>query len=248
MCVERIEHRRGVVELRLSRPDKKNALTQRMYHTLVEQLELARSEPDVRVVLLTGSGEAFCSGNDIADFLNGAQDPSQMGIIVRFLHTLVDFPKPLLAAVHGDAVGIGTTMLLHCDRVIAADNLKCQMPFVRLGLVPEGGSSLLLPQALGQRQAFELLIEGKPFDAEQAKNCGLVNQIVSRSELEATALESAWGIAALPEEAVQLGKELLKAGQREQLHTVIDREARLFASRLSSREAQQAFTSFLQAG
>ncbi|MBV1788225.1 enoyl-CoA hydratase/isomerase family protein [Marinobacterium sp. D7] len=246
MSVERIEHPLGIVELRLSRPEKKNALTQAMYGQLVELLSAAAEDSDTHVVLLSGAGEAFCAGNDIADFLNGASDPTQLQIIVQFLHTLVDFPKPLLAAVQGDAVGIGTTLLLHCDLVVAADSLKCQMPFVRLGLVPEGGSSLLITQRLGQRQAFELLIEGRPFGAEQAMQVGLANQIVATAELATAALARATAIATLPPEAVRLSKRLLKEKQREELHRVIDTEATLFAKRLSSAEAQAAFKAFLQ--
>ncbi|GGB80723.1 enoyl-CoA hydratase [Marinobacterium zhoushanense] len=246
MSVERIEHPQGVVELRLSRPEKRNALTLAMYGQLVELLNAATEDSDTRVVVLSGAGEAFCAGNDIADFLNGASDPTQLRIIIRFLHTLVDFPKPLLAAVQGDAVGIGTTMLLHCDLVIAADTLKCQLPFVRLGLVPEGGSSLLITQRLGQRQAFELLIEGKPFGAEHAMQAGLVNQVAPETELAATALARAGALAALPPEAVRLSKRLLRDTQREELHRVIDTEATLFAQRLGSAEAQTAFKAFLQ--
>jgi len=246
MSIQRIDHPGGIVELRLNRPEKKNALTQAVYAELVEQLTATANEPDTRAVLLGGTGAAFCAGNDIADFLNGAADPSQLQIIIQFLHRLVDFPKPLLAAVHGDAVGIGTTLLLHCDLVIAADTLKCQMPFVRLGLVPEGGSSLLLPQRIGQRQAFELLVEGKPFGAEQAMQIGLVNQVVPEQDLTAAALKRATAIAALPPEAVRLSKKMLKENQRETLHQVIDTEAKQFAQRLGSGEAQAAFRAFLQ--
>ncbi|KEA63970.1 Enoyl-CoA hydratase [Marinobacterium lacunae] len=243
--LERIDHTLGVVELRLNRPDKKNALTRDMYALLVEQLNAAAEDDTTRALLISGEGDAFCAGNDIADFLSGAQDPRQLQIIIRFLHTLVDFPKPLLAAVHGDAVGIGTTVLLHCDTVIAADTLKCQMPFVRLGLVPEGGSSLLLPQRLGQRLAFELLVEGKPFGAAEAMQLGLVNQVVTASDLANLALARASAIAALPPDAVRISKKMLKAQQRDELHSVIDAEAKLFAQRLSSPEAQSAFMAFL---
>lgn len=244
--VERIEHNGGIVELRLNRPEKKNALTRAMYAQLVEQLAATAQDDATRAVLLSGVGEAFCSGNDIADFMAGAGDPSQLQVIIQFLHSLVDFPKPLLAAVQGDAVGIGTTLLLHCDLVIAADTLKCQMPFVRLGLVPEGGSSLLVTQRLGQRQAFEYLVEGRPFGAEQAIQMGLVNHSVNASDLASVALERAKGIAALPPEAVRLSKALLKDNQRDALHQVIDTEAQSFAKRLSSTEAQAAFMAFLQ--
>jgi len=170
MGVDANIHDISVLELRLSRPEKKNALTLEMYSTLVNQLEWAAKTDDIRAVCLTGAGDSFCAGNDIADFLSHAHEPDTLAIVVRFLHTLVDFPKPLLAGVHGDAVGIGITLLLHCDLVLAADDFNGRLPFTQLGLVPEGGSSLLLPQTLGQRLAFELLVEGRPFDARRARN------------------------------------------------------------------------------
>ncbi|MBA4502315.1 enoyl-CoA hydratase-related protein [Marinobacterium marinum] len=241
-------HHSSVLELRLSRPEKKNALTLEMYSTLIAQLEWATKTDTIQAVCLSGEGDSFCAGNDIADFLTRAQDPDTLGVIVQFLHTLIDFPKPLLAAVQGDAVGIGATMLLHCDLVIAASDLSCRLPFTRLGLVPEGGSSLLLPQILGHRVAFELLVEGKPFDATCAQRLGLVNQIVTPELLHKSTLERAISIAQLPPEATRLSKRLLKAHQQEQLHAVIDQEARQFAARLSSPEAQAAFMAFLQAG
>lgn len=241
-------HHTSVLELCLARPEKKNALTLEMYSALIAQLEWAAKSDSIRAVCLSGAGDSFCAGNDIADFLARAQDPDTLGVIVQFLHTLIDFPKPLLAAVHGDAVGIGTTMLLHCDLVIAASDLSCRLPFTRLGLVPEGGSSLLLPQTLGHRKAFELLIEGRPFDAKCAQQIGLVNQIVAPDQLKSSTLERATAIASLPPEATQLSKQMLKRHQVEQLHAVIDQEARQFAARLSSPEAQAAFTAFLQPG
>ncbi len=248
MGIDAIIHTETVLELRMSRPDKKNALTLEMYTALVSQLQWAAKTDDIRAVCLTGAGDSFCAGNDIADFLGRAHEPNALGVIIEFLHALVDFPKPLLAAVQGDAVGIGITMLLHCDLVIAANDLRGCLPFTRLGLVPEGGSSLLLPQTLGHRQAFELLIEGHPFDAQRANEVGLVNQIVAREQLEQTMLKRANAVAQMPTEAMVLSKQVLKAPQKEQLHAVIDQEARLFGERLSSSEAQAAFTAFLQAG
>lgn len=241
-------HDACVLELRLSRPEKKNALTLEMYSTLVNQLEWAARTEDIRAVCLTGAGDSFCSGNDVADFLSHAGDLDTLAIVVRFLHTLVDFPKPLLAGVHGDAVGIGITLLLHCDLVLAADNLSGRLPFTQLGLVPEGGSSLLLPQILGQRQAFELLVEGRPFDVRRAQSSGLVNQILPREQLESALLNRARALAQIAPEAMHLSKQLMREPQRSQLHDIIDREARLFAERLTSPEARAAFTAFLQAG
>jgi len=241
-------HDTSVLELRLSRPEKKNALTLEMYSTLVNQLEWAARTEDIRAVCLTGAGDSFCAGNDIADFLTHAHEPETLDIVVRFLHTLVDFPKPLLAAVQGDAVGIGITLLLHCDLVLATDDFNGRLPFTQLGLVPEGGSSLLLPQILGQRLAFELLVEGRPFDARRAQSSGLVNQILPREQLESALLNRARALAQIAPEAMHLSKQLLREPQRSQLHDIIDREARLFAERLTSPEARAAFTAFLQAG
>ncbi len=248
MGIDAIIHNENVLEIRLSRPEKKNALTLAMYSALVSQLEWAAANADIRTVCLTGAGDSFCAGNDIADFLGRAHEPDALGVIVKFLHTLVDFPKPLLAAVQGDAVGIGITLLLHCDLVIAADDLCGRLPFTRLGLVPEGGSSLLLPQTLGHRKAFELLIEGQPFDAPCAQEAGLVNQIVSREQLEPAMFKRAAALAQMPPDAMVLSKQVLRAPQKEQLHAVIDQEARLFGERLSSSEARAAFSAFLEAG
>lgn len=247
MGIETIHHPR-LLEVRLTRPEKKNALTLDMYTLLINTLEAAARSDDIRAVLISGAGESFCAGNDIADFLAGGDNLESLAPVVRFLHTLVDFPKPLLAAVQGDTVGIGTTLLLHCDLVIAADDLRCCLPFTRLGLVPEGGSSFLLPQMIGQRKAFELLIEGAPFDARTALDAGLVNQIVPRPELEAVSLQRAQALTELPPDAMALSKQLLRGHQKEQLHRVIDQEVEHFAARLSSAEARAAFTAFLKAG
>jgi len=248
MGVDANIHDISVLELRLSRPEKKNALTLEMYSTLVNQLEWAAKTDDIRAVCLTGAGDSFCAGNDIADFLSHAHEPDTLAIVVRFLHTLVDFPKPLLAGVHGDAVGIGITLLLHCDLVLAADDFNGRLPFTQLGLVPEGGSSLLLPQTLGQRLAFELLVEGRPFDARRAQSAGLVNQILPRDQLEQAIRHRARILAQVPADAMILSKQLMREPQRSQLHTIIDKEARLFGERLASPEARAAFTAFLQAG
>jgi len=240
------QHDNGVLELSLNRPDKKNALTLAMYGALVDALESAAADEHVRVVLLRGEGDSFSAGNDLADFLVAAQKPEDMKIILKYLHTLVDFPKPLVAAAQGNAVGIGTTMLLHCDRVLVADNLKAQMPFVKLGLVPEGGTSLLLPLTLGHRLAFELVVEGALIDADRACSLGIANEAVPNEKLREQALTVAENVAKLPSEAVRQSKAMLKKVQRAQLHEVIDEEGLLFSQRLSSDEARTALMSFLQ--
>lgn len=239
------QHDNGVLELVLNRPDKKNALTLAMYAGLTEALQSAAGNDQVRAVLLRGEGDSFTAGNDLADFVQCAQRPESMQIILDFLHALVDFPKPLLAAVQGNAVGIGTTMLLHCDHVLVADNLKAQMPFVKLGLVPEGGSSLLLPGMLGQRLAFELLVQGGLITAERACQLGIANQQVASEQLHDQALAAAAAIIALPQQAVIQSKAILRAPQRAALHQVIDEEGQQFAQRLTSPEAQAILNGFL---
>lgn len=238
-------HDHGVLQLSLNRPAKKNALTLALYQQLTDALTSAEVDDAVNVVLITGEGESFSAGNDIADFVNVASDHQQLSIIIGFLHCLAGFSKPLVAAVQGDAVGIGTTMLLHCDLVIAASNTCCMMPFVKLGLVPEGASTLLLPKMIGHCQAFELLVEGQPFGAERAVQLGIVNQQVEPDQLLSTALERASHLAQLPGEAVQLSKALLKQPELEQIHQVLDNEGTVFAERLSSDEARAAFSAFL---
>lgn len=239
-------HENGVLELALNRPDKKNALTLAMYSSLVEALTYAEENDNVQALLLRGEGDSFTAGNDLADFMGAAAQQDGMQIILGFLHRLVDFPKPLVAAVQGNAVGIGTTMLLHCDEVVVADDLRAQMPFVRLGLVPEGGSSLLLPMRLGHRTAFELLVEGTLIDAERACQLGLASQSCPVEQLQQKALDKAAHLASLPSAAVIQSKAMLKAPWREQLHRVIDEEGQQFAQQLASEEAQTVMAAFFQ--
>lgn len=238
------QHGNGVLELALNRPEKKNALTLAMYAELVAQLQRAAEDTQVRVVILRGEGDSFTAGNDLADFMAGVQNADGMDTILGFLHCLVDFPKPLIALVQGNAVGIGTTLLLHCDHVIAADNLKARLPFVQLGLVPEGGSSLLLPMMLGHRKASELLISGTLIDAESACRLGIANEQVAAEQLLARGIDVAGRYAALPVEAARQSKAMLKAPWRAQLHRVIDEEGQQFAARLDSDEARSIMASF----
>ncbi|WP_286236890.1 enoyl-CoA hydratase/isomerase family protein [Neptuniibacter halophilus] len=240
------EKRGQVFEIILNRAEKKNALTLAMYAELVALLRQAASDDTVHVVLIRGEGRAFSAGNDIGDFVACAGDQDGISIIIEFLHTLAAFEKPVVAVVQGDAVGIGTTMMLHCDLVMAADDLRCQMPFVKLGLIPEGGSTLLLPQLLGQRKAFELLVEGRRFDAETAESIGLVNQTLAPEKLLETARSRAADLAGMPAEAVKISKRLMKQAYLEQLHRVMDDEGERFYQRLFSEEARAAFSAFLQ--
>lgn len=229
----------------IDRPEKRNALSVDMYRGLVASLSEAREDAQVRAVLLRGEGQAFTSGNDVADFI---QDPPKDNKhpILQFLHALVDFPKPLVAAVDGPAVGIGTTMLLHCDLVYATPQAEFRMPFVPLGLVPEGGSSLLLPRLVGPQAAAELLLLGEPMTAQRAHELGLVNEVLtSNADLLARALKRCGDLARLPPAAVRAAKALLREGGDE-VKAAIGREARVFVERLTSPEAMEAMTAFME--
>jgi enoyl-CoA hydratase/carnithine racemase len=234
----------AVVELRLDRASKKNALTPGMYGALAGALRDAQADGTVRAVLLTASGETFCAGNDIGEFLNrsaeGAAAPS------AFIQALVEFDKPLVAAVQGPAVGIGATMLLHCDLVYASITARLRLPFVSLGLVPEAGSSLLLPRRVGDAVAAEILLLGAWIDAERAKELRLVNAVLpSTAELIAFARARAEELAASPRGALRMTRTLIR-GDREAVRARILEEGRAFVECLTSPEAKEALTAFLE--
>jgi enoyl-CoA hydratase/carnithine racemase len=228
--------------VRLNRPAKKNALTGDMYDALTAALESA-AEGDIRCVVLAGGPDAFCAGADLQDFRDAAQHDGLRPQAKRFLHCLAEAGKPLVAAVQGIAVGIGTTMLLHCDYVVAADDARFTTPFVHLGLVPEAGSSLLGPRLMGTRRAFELLVMGRPFDATTAKSVGLVNAVVAATEVEAEAMKAAREIAALPAEAVAISRRMIR-GSTNEIVRRIDEEVEIYRTRLQSPEARAAFAAF----
>jgi len=232
-----------VLILRLNRPGKKNALTLDMYRALAALLEKAADDARVRAAVLSGSETDFTAGNDIQDFLAGGQVDAQHPTI-RFLHVLNRFPKPLLAGVAGHAVGIGTTLLLHCDLVYAAPDAVFQLPFVNLGLCPEAGSSYLLPRSAGYRNAAEAFLLGDPFDAPKALRLGIVNEVVG--DVQATAIRQAHRIAAKPPAAVRLTKKLLRAGDAAQGERALEQETGRFIERLQSKEAREAFAAFLE--
>lgn len=234
--------RDGAVQIvRMTRPDKKNALTLAMYGGLADALTAAESDDAVAVHLLAGAGGDFTSGNDLNDFL------TLTGLVgtdlERFLLTLASLAKPVVAAVRGAAVGIGSTMLLHCDLVAAADDSRFQFPFVNLGLVPEAASSLLLPRLAGYHRAAELMLLGEPFGAAKAQEIGLVNSVVPAGEAEAAGLALAQRLAARPRQALRKTKALLKQGD-ESVSERITREARLFEEALSSPELREAVAAF----
>lgn len=233
-----------VLEVVFNRPEKKNALTAEMYAAVVDAFRHADADPSVRVVLLTGAGETFTSGNDIKEFQQRAADDSPLQASA-FLDTLSSLATPLIAAVNGAAIGVGTTMLAHADIVIAARSARLVMPFTSLGLVPEAASSLLFPKLVGHQRASALLLLGEALDAETGAQWGLINQVVEDADLMSTARGIAERLAALPAEAVRQTKRLLKSG-RPDVPGRIAEELALFRERLRSPEAAEAFAAFAE--
>lgn len=236
----------GVCEVRFNRPEKRNALTFAMYEAFGRALHEAQADSAVRAVLLSGEGAGFSAGNDLNDFLQGppfSSDHPVMGL----LRALATFGKPLLAAVHGQTVGIGVTMLLHCDLVVAARSTQLSMPFVTLGLVPEAASSLLLPRLVGQQRAAELLLLGKPFDAATAQSLGIVNRVVDDAALLTEARALARAIAQQPAGALAATRRLLR-GDPAQVLARIEEEARIFGAQLQSEEFRAGIRAFLARG
>ncbi|MBX7084600.1 MAG: enoyl-CoA hydratase [Nannocystaceae bacterium] len=232
-----------VLTITIDRAAKKNALTLAMYDAMTAALQRARDDAAVRVIVLRGSGGHFTAGNDLMDFMQ--QPPSSNDSPVgRFLDLLVTHPKPILAAVEGVAIGIGTTLLLHCDLVWAATGARLQLPFVPLGLSPEAGSSLLLAQRCGHVRAAELLLLGEPFGPERARELGLVNEVVEATALHDRVRERAAAIAALPPASVRATKALMRAPVLAALQTVMHSEAEVFFARLRSPEAAEAMSAF----
>lgn len=237
----------GICRIILNRPEKKNALTSAMYDRMAMLLRAADTDDAVRVVQIGSSDADFCAGNDIADFM--AQSRQDAATIeepagLRFLDTLIGFGKPIVAAVGGVAIGIGTTMLLHCDIVVASEDAVFGLPFVKLGLVPEAASSLLLPQLMGYQRAAELLLLGDTFNASTAYELRLVNRVVPADELGMTAGRYAAQLAARPPEALRLSRELLRNNLAE-VRSAKSREAAVFLQRLSSPEATASLNAFL---
>jgi len=231
--------------IRMNRPEKKNALTMAMYDAMAEAIETAGGNNALRCVLIAGAPSAFCAGNDLNDFLQAAGSSGALGQpILRFLYALARSEKPLVAAVRGNAVGVGTTMLMHCDHVVAGTDARFSTPFVGLGLVPEAASSLLAPRLMGQARAFAMLVMGKPLDAEAAKAAGLINTVTAPEAAEEEAMKAARDIAELPPQAVLASRRLIK-GTPDEIVARIDAEAEQFKERLRSAEARAAFEAFL---
>ena len=236
----------GVMTITMNRPDKKNALTKAMYSAINRALELAMTDGKVRVVVLRGTGGVFTSGNDLMDFASGdLGDEGGEPPVFKLLRLLASFTKPLVAAVEGPAIGIGTTALLHCDYVLVHKDAKLAMPFVNLGLCPEAGSSYLLPKIMGHVRAAELLLFGDPFTAAKAYEYGLVNRVVD-GDVYAEAQKVAEHLAAKAPGALRVTKEFMKKGEAALLQKVIEDEGMTFAGRLATPEAQEAFAAFMQ--
>jgi len=235
----------GVLRITLNRPAKKNAMTSSMYIIMAQILNDAANEDDVLVVLWDGAGDSFSAGNDLEDFLKHPPGPGESPQ-AQLANALLNFDKPLIAAVQGFAIGGGTTLLTHCDFVFAGESAKFQLPFINLGLVPEFGSTWSLPARAGHIRAAELIMLGLPFDAKVAAEIGLVTRVVPDERLLDVAIGVADTLSAKPPGALQACKKLMKRSQREQLEEAIKVENEEFASRARSAEAREAFTAFLE--
>ena len=237
----------AVLSAAFARPQKKNAITGAMYDALIEAFEGAERDPDIGALVLSGKGGVFTAGNDLGDFLAVASRESGDFPASRFVRKLAEFEKPLVAAVDGLAIGVGTTLLLHCDLVYATPAARFQMPFVNLGLVPEAGSSLLAPQRFGRAKAAEFLLLAEPFDDHEALKLGLVNAVLPQGELLAHAMGRAATLAAKPRAALLATRRLMR-GDPEALRARMAEEMHAFGAALKSPEARAAFQAFLSAG
>ena len=235
-----------ILTLTINRPAKRNALTIDMYQALIDGLTQAEQDDDIRAVIITGQTDCFSAGNDIPDFMAAASNPDRAARPLAFLQTMANFTKPLVAAVAGDAVGIGTSMLLHCDLVYAKPDARFQLPFTKLALVPEGGTSLLMPRQLGHHLTYELLILGEPFSGERAEQLGLINGTCE--DPLALAQQKAQKLAKLPAESLKISKQMIKAPVQDRLNKTLVDEVEQFKKRLTSAEAQAAFMAFMKKG
>lgn len=242
----RIERLDGVLAITLARPERRNAITVAMYSALADAIEAASGDESVRAITIRGEGPDFTAGNDLNDFLTALPRDSEDIPVWRLLRTLASNQVPLIAAVKGNAVGIGTTMLLHCDLVIAEASARFSLPFVDLGLVPEAASSLLLPRLAGRRRAARYLLLAEPFGAEDALQAGLVSHIVADGELDAALDELVARLLAKPAEALRLTQKLLRRGTSDEMLERIALENGHFAERLKSAEVRDAITAFFE--
>lgn len=235
----------NILNITLNRSNKKNALNYSMYQSLTQLLKQAESNPGIHVVVLTGSGDYFTAGNDIASFKSGVDLAYNEKPSFHFMNTLSTFKKPIIAAVNGDAIGIGVTLLMHCDLVYATDSSRFKMPFLSMGLIPECASTLLMTDSLGHCKAAELLMLGERFSSKKAANLGIINQVLPSETLMSTVLERALNLASKPTATVQTTKRLMKKRSNETVLSVIDEEAKEFSNHLQSAETQAIVASFL---
>ncbi|MFL9924816.1 enoyl-CoA hydratase [Herbaspirillum lusitanum] len=240
-----ISKENGILSIAFDRESKKNALTAAMYQQLADALKDAQSDDAVRVILFTGKPQAFSAGNDLEDFLKNPPN-SKDAPVFQFLWQISHAAKPIVAAVSGVAVGIGTTMLLHCDLVYAADNARFSMPFTQLGLCPEAASSMLLPELSGYQRAAEKLLLGEAFNVEEARDMGLVNRILPADELLFFAQKQAAKLAALPASSIRVTKQLMKKNRVSATEAQMTAEIEHFAAMLTAPEAKEAFTAFFE--
>src|SRR5258707_12658104 len=233
----------NILRIQLNRPEKKNAMTLAMYNTMADLLNDAAKDDQIRVVLWHGAGDSFSAGNDIQDFLKNPPGPGESPQ-ARLIEAVINFDKPIVAAVQGAAIGGGTTMLTHCDFVFAGESAKFRMPFVNLAVVPEFGTSYSVPARIGYLRAAELVLLGLPFDAKRAAELGLVTRVVADQQLLATA--AAQQLAVKPPAALQSCKRLMRSSTRELLERTVKLENEEFSVRVRSAEAKEAFTAFLE--
>jgi enoyl-CoA hydratase/carnithine racemase len=234
----------GVFEIEIDRPEKKNALTETMYRDLTSALVTAEQDPQTRVVLIYGQPFCFTAGNDLQDFFDNPPTSDNAPVFV-FLRAMASLTKPIVCAINGAAVGIGTTLCCHADLVYCGDTVKFQLPFARLGLVPEFASSYLIPRLAGHVKAFELLVLGEPFGAQTALDIGMINAFFDDEAYLTAAKQKAKQLAALPEEAVRATKKLIKDNIKKNVDTSMSVESRVFSERLQSPEAKEKLSQFL---
>ncbi len=234
----------GVFEIEIDRIEKKNAITEAMYTDLTAAFNAAEKNPDTRVVLLYGQPFCFTAGNDLKDFFDNPPTSSDAPVFT-FLRTMAEFRKPIICAINGPAVGIGTTLCMHADLVYCGEAVKFQLPFARLGLVPEFASSYLIPRLAGHVKAFELLVLGEPFGAQTALDIGMINAFYDDEAYMTAAKQKALLLATLPEEAVRASKKLIKDALRPQVEAAMAIEAQVFSERLQSPEAKEKLSRFL---
>ncbi len=235
----------SVMTIRMNRPEKRNALNRAAYSAIADELDAAAADPAIRVVVLTGAGGHFTSGSDIADFQAGDTSSGERPVS-RFLRIISTYPKPIIAAVSGVAVGVGTTMLLHCDIVYADETARLVLPFVNLGLVPEAASSLTLPKVVGMARASEMLMFGEPLSAADAERYGIINRVVPKGELDAFVADRAARLARQPAGAVRQTKQLLRYAKTATVPERMAEEGALFAAALTSPESQEAMRAFME--